>query len=488
MSTLKRGVLHFRKSDQDNWIRASDLICWRALDGKPCLSATDRQHASRIQAVIIPILFSNHPSDVEAIMAHCHLAYAACMDSGVSVALDQDLRLTPGFKFNVWENRGVATRIEIGSKEAASGSACIIVHPHYAAMPQVQLTMAELLSAEAGSSSELASPPRTQTAPSRRLQTPLEAIGSSCMRILQAMTRQSDMDLRDHPEPPLIGPPCSKIHVFKLRKLEDADTMTCVEHIKFLVGLGRRCHCGIGHVCLAALKAEIEALYSEQHLGQSILSWGRRKRPSPNGEGTGALGGAISPCGSSDDEGEGGHEPCTVFVGNLPLCMSASQVRLELESAFAPFARSGAVRGDLGASTDTHICGALEQLVVRFCFDYPSSYSACFTDALIIMLMTSPLLPYQSQSHARGRVAHTDGPKCGCHPYLKLRPLYMPSTVSWTLALEALITPPHRPSWCPCPWGEGTPSSQRCPILYAGVCESTPWRPSPSQISLRRTK
>lgn len=346
MARFDRGSLYVNFDDKDGWIRASDLICWRGLDEKPCRSVSDRQ-ASDIQTIIIPILFAKEASvkslDHAGIISICHSVESACSAAGVSASLDRDLHLTPGFKFNLWENRGVAIRVEIGSKEAASGSACLSVHPHYACDPQVQRVMSEI-SAEVRSTT-ISCPSAVgvqSSAPSRRLQTPLEDIGPSCMRILQALPRKCSSEV-------LLAPPCSKLHIFKSRESEDGHVKICVDHVKYLVGLGRRCHCGVGHVSFSALKSEIGALSSEQHPGRTIMRWGRRRRH-VNGEGSEApprdTSGTMTPCGSSSDEGEG-PVPCTVFVGNLPIDMRAIQVQAALEDAFAPFASaSAALKGD----------------------------------------------------------------------------------------------------------------------------------------------
>ncbi len=67
------------------------------------------------QAVIVPIW----KSDVErsAVMEAAHGVAAELRDAGVRFRLDDRDEVSPGFKFNDWEMRGVPLRIEIGPKD-----------------------------------------------------------------------------------------------------------------------------------------------------------------------------------------------------------------------------------------------------------------------------------------------------------------------------------------------------------------------------------
>jgi len=67
------------------------------------------------QAVIVPIW----KSDVErsAVMEAAHSVAAELRDAGVRFRLDDRDEVSPGFKFNDWEMRGVPLRIEIGPKD-----------------------------------------------------------------------------------------------------------------------------------------------------------------------------------------------------------------------------------------------------------------------------------------------------------------------------------------------------------------------------------
>ncbi len=72
-----------------------------------------------VQVVIVPIW--RKPEEREAVLAAARQAREALEATGVRVRLDDREGLTPGFKFNDWEMRGVPLRIEIGPRDVASG-------------------------------------------------------------------------------------------------------------------------------------------------------------------------------------------------------------------------------------------------------------------------------------------------------------------------------------------------------------------------------
>jgi prolyl-tRNA synthetase len=75
------------------------------------------------QAVIVPI--SKTDEERAAVMEASRKLRAQLADAGVRVKLDERDGLTPGFKFNDWEMRGVPLRIEIGPKDVAKGQAVL---------------------------------------------------------------------------------------------------------------------------------------------------------------------------------------------------------------------------------------------------------------------------------------------------------------------------------------------------------------------------
>ncbi len=72
------------------------------------------------QVVIVPIFKSD--AEKSAVMEAVGRIRPDLADAGVRVKVDERDGLSPGFKFNDWEMRGVPLRIEIGPKDVARGS------------------------------------------------------------------------------------------------------------------------------------------------------------------------------------------------------------------------------------------------------------------------------------------------------------------------------------------------------------------------------
>ena len=75
------------------------------------------------QAVVVPIW--RKADEGEKVVAAARAAYDALVKAGIRARLDDREGLTPGFKFNDWEMRGVPVRIEIGPRDVASGEAVV---------------------------------------------------------------------------------------------------------------------------------------------------------------------------------------------------------------------------------------------------------------------------------------------------------------------------------------------------------------------------
>jgi prolyl-tRNA synthetase len=72
------------------------------------------------QVVIVPI----YKTDEEraAVMENAHRLRRELIDAGIRVKMDEREGMSPGFKFNDWEMRGVPLRLELGPKDVAKGS------------------------------------------------------------------------------------------------------------------------------------------------------------------------------------------------------------------------------------------------------------------------------------------------------------------------------------------------------------------------------
>jgi prolyl-tRNA synthetase len=75
------------------------------------------------QAVIVPIW--RKPDEGEKVLAAARAMFDALERANIRVRLDDREGMTPGFKFNDWEMRGVPVRIEIGPRDVASGEAVL---------------------------------------------------------------------------------------------------------------------------------------------------------------------------------------------------------------------------------------------------------------------------------------------------------------------------------------------------------------------------
>jgi len=76
-----------------------------------------------IHVVIVPILKAE--ADNAAILAAAHRA-AESFAEGVEVKVDDRDNVSPGWKFNEWELKGVPVRIEIGPKDLAKGQVVVV--------------------------------------------------------------------------------------------------------------------------------------------------------------------------------------------------------------------------------------------------------------------------------------------------------------------------------------------------------------------------
>ncbi|MEG0902432.1 MAG: His/Gly/Thr/Pro-type tRNA ligase C-terminal domain-containing protein, partial [Clostridia bacterium] len=77
-------------------------------------------HIAPIQAVIVPV--AAHKAGV---LEKCGEIFAELAAAGLRVKLDDRDTLSPGFKFNDWELKGVPVRIEIGPRDLENGQ-CVV--------------------------------------------------------------------------------------------------------------------------------------------------------------------------------------------------------------------------------------------------------------------------------------------------------------------------------------------------------------------------
>ena len=95
-------------------------VSWRLIGGMIMVHGDDRglvlpPRVAPIQVIIIPIYYSDE--DKEKIGKISKEIEEKLKDADIRVQVDNREQLTPGFKFNEWEMKGIPLRIEIGPKD-----------------------------------------------------------------------------------------------------------------------------------------------------------------------------------------------------------------------------------------------------------------------------------------------------------------------------------------------------------------------------------
>jgi prolyl-tRNA synthetase len=76
-----------------------------------------------IQVVLVPIY--KNEDEKSKVMAVADKVFAELKAAGIRIKMDDREEVTPGFKYNDWEMRGVPLRIEIGPKDVEKGSVAL---------------------------------------------------------------------------------------------------------------------------------------------------------------------------------------------------------------------------------------------------------------------------------------------------------------------------------------------------------------------------
>jgi len=97
-------------------------VSWRLIGGMIMTHGDDKglvlpPKVAPIQVVIIPIYYSKE--DKENVLQNACQIKDSLSNNDIRVHLDDREQLTPGFKFNDWEMKGIPIRIEIGPKDIA---------------------------------------------------------------------------------------------------------------------------------------------------------------------------------------------------------------------------------------------------------------------------------------------------------------------------------------------------------------------------------
>ena len=109
------------KNNMENYVwQTSWGVSWRLIGAMIMIHGDDRgivlpPRISPIQIIIIPIYYSLAES--KKILEKSHEIQNILTKQGIRTHIDDRDNVTPGFKFNYWELRGVPLRIEIGPKD-----------------------------------------------------------------------------------------------------------------------------------------------------------------------------------------------------------------------------------------------------------------------------------------------------------------------------------------------------------------------------------
>jgi len=104
-------------------------VSWRLIGGMIMTHGDDKglilpPKIAPIQVVIIPIYHTN--DDKDSVIQKAHQIKDDLTKIDLRVHLDDREQLTPGFKFNDWEMKGIPIRIEIGPKDIAKKQVVLV--------------------------------------------------------------------------------------------------------------------------------------------------------------------------------------------------------------------------------------------------------------------------------------------------------------------------------------------------------------------------
>ena len=104
-------------------------VSWRLIGGMIMTHGDDKglilpPKIAPIQVVIIPIYYTN--DDKDSVIQKAHELEDDLSAINLRVHLDDREQLTPGFKFNDWEMKGIPIRIEIGPKDIAKKQVVLV--------------------------------------------------------------------------------------------------------------------------------------------------------------------------------------------------------------------------------------------------------------------------------------------------------------------------------------------------------------------------
>ena len=118
-------VKYADKNNVENFVwQTSWGVSWRLIGGMIMVHGDDKglvlpPRVAPIQVVIIPIYRSDE--EKERILEQSRDIERSLITANIRVHLDDRDQVTPGFKFNDWEMKGIPIRIELGPKDMGEG-------------------------------------------------------------------------------------------------------------------------------------------------------------------------------------------------------------------------------------------------------------------------------------------------------------------------------------------------------------------------------
>ena len=305
-------------------VKVKEAICWRFLEGRTCCASAQRfrsdwasgasekgESKSRVltckspDVAVVPIAPAVNQrkrqgpaeqadidllqadealglSEAEAVAARtfgldivlaAKRAGAAAAAAGLAVEVDLSAKWRAAQKFDDWERRGVHMRIEIGLREAESDTVTAWVHRDFHHLAAVDREQAPQDGLEGGN--------RVHSAPADSCR--LRGLSlSDAVAVCCAVASARPPLATSQPAPPAVvkhvpggdsGVPqsvepslsCQRLHLQPACGSEGSGNRArvCTQHLRFLTGTGRACHCGSGHIELESLKDLLAAAHEK---------------------------------------------------------------------------------------------------------------------------------------------------------------------------------------------------------------------------------
>ncbi len=240
--------------------------------------------------------------DTPSIWEYAHRIEHTLTTAGIAAHLDTDTRVTPGAKFNKYENIGVPLRLEVGPKELTKSTCTLAVSSISGiSASDVDHVISNTVDQAPGDAHQPSAGPLGHQPRKHHRATKHHISSELAPTICRALLSHLPSSDAASTTPKL----CPKLHITSTQHPH-----LCAAHLRHQIHLGRPCHCRQGHISLPDLKALIETLYHQQ-TGTPVIQW-HNDEPTPQ-------------------------HTATLLVSNIPTHLSSKQATAALYAAFQPF-------------------------------------------------------------------------------------------------------------------------------------------------------